>query len=106
MPFIIEFYPAEGDRHSPYDILLAQCETNDQIHINKKLEHLGDLPQKEWVNTKWLKIIEGMYQIRQGNFRVYFQTHNNLIIVCHICRKRSKDTKIKDIYSAQNNIKK
>ena len=106
MPFKTIFYPAQGERSSPVDLLFSLCDENDQANITSKLKLLEETPRREWKGLKWLKDVQGMYQLRQGDFRVYVHIEKNYIIVTHICRKFGQTAKPKDLRKGQANFEK
>ena len=100
----IEFYPIEGNRRSPIDFLKVNCSSNDLALINAKLKSIQDLQRADWPST-WVKQIRKVYQMRQGDFRIYFGVTGRTLVVCHACRKVSQKAKPQDIRTAENNPK-
>src|SRR5215211_2208199 len=90
----VEFFPPKGERNAPSDQLKEICNADEIQHIQQKLRVLQELEQQDW-NFGWLKPIKskifrrarGFYQIREGDFRGYFNTIGKKIIVLHFCRK-------------------
>lgn len=61
----------------------------------QKLSVLLRTLKKDWVFS-WLKMIKGMYYIKSGDVRVYFNVVPNQIVICHICRKTTQKAKAND----------
>jgi hypothetical protein len=99
----IIYFPEEGNKHSPTGLLTALCDERDIEHFIEKLETLCELGVGNWP-FKWLEHFQDMYQITQGNFRLYFGIADNKIIVCHVCRKVGRKAKTKDLTRASLNL--
>ena len=98
----IVFYPPAGNRNSPVDALFDLCNQTEQALITEKLSVAREFEPWEWPN--WIKLVSGIYQIRSGDFRIYFDLDDNSIVVTHICRKTTPKAKTKDIAIAKNNF--
>jgi hypothetical protein len=101
----VQFFPAKGERNSPVDKLLELCNVDERNDFLSKLRVLKDSEIKYW-QFKWLKQVEGFYQIKQGDFRGYFKSDRKTIVVVHFCRKVSQKAKKEDLGIARSNWKK
>ena len=100
----IIFYPAYGTRHSPENFLRG-LSVSDVASIEEKLRAISELEASQWP-PKWVKRIQGIYQLRSGDFRLYFDIDGyTIIVVCHICRKVSQQARPEDIDRAKTNLK-
>lgn len=97
------FYPREGQRDSPIDFLRANCNPQELARINAKLQGLQALHVADWPKS-WYKQVGGLYQMRQGDFRIYFELVNRIIVVCYACRKVSQKAKQTDIKAARRSL--
>jgi len=59
--------------------------------------------EAKYCSFKWLKPVQDLHQITQGNFRGYFKTKGNKIIVVYFCRKVSQQARKQDIATAMAN---
>ena len=99
----LEFYPAEGQRHSPVDALKGKCNQHEQAKIVRMLASLQELEPVNWP-PKWVKNVSGLVQMRSGNFRVYLKVIDKTIVVVHVCRKVAQEAKPSDIETALANL--
>ena len=98
----IIFHPEEGQRHSP-ESFLEGMKPAEVASIRLKLGIIEDLDNGQWPG--WVKMVQGLYQITSGDFRIYFKIdHPSRIIVSHICRKVSQKAKQEDIDRANSNL--
>ena len=98
----LEFYPAEGQRHSPVDALKKITSPLDTARIVAKLQSLQELDQVQWTHMG-IKQVKGLAQMRQGDFRVYFKLIDGTIVVFHACRKVTQKAKDTDLAIAVSN---
>ncbi len=96
------FFPPSGENYSPWDYLM-ELEVNEQDAIWKKLNALCQLERKDW---PWVKPVQGLIQLTQGDHRIYLYYDRYTIVVFYACRKQSQKTKRKDIYQAKANLRK
>lgn len=97
----IIFYPIYGARHSPEDFL-RDLSVSDVASIKEKLRTISELETSQW---PWVKMVQGIYQLRSGDFRLYFGIDGRtIIVVCHICRKVSQQARQEDIDRAKANL--
>ncbi len=99
----IIYFPAEGDKYSPVDLFKTLCDVRGKVHFTEKLEMLRELGTSHW-HFKWLEHFDDIYQVTQGNFRLYFKIINGMMIVCHVCRKVSRKAKPEDLHRAKLNL--
>ena len=99
----IRYFPEENSKHSPIGLLVKLCSEKDIEHFVEKLEMLGELGVGNW-SFKWLEHYDNLYQVTQGNFRLYFEIIEGKIIVCHVCRKVSQKAKTEDLNRAKINL--
>lgn len=99
----IIFYPNPSQHHSPQDIL-AGLTKSEVASIELKLRTLADirLPQ-DW---PWVKLVQGMYQLKSDAIRIYFALDGNKIVITHVCRKVTQKARSEDLYRAQENYRK
>lgn len=98
----IIFYPI-GVRHSPENFLRG-LSLSDVASIQQKLRVISELEASQW--PSWIKMVQGIYQLRSGDFRLYFGIDGRtIIVVCHICRKVSQQARQEDIDWAKTNLK-
>ena len=100
----IIYHPKSGDKHSPGTLLGSLCNPNEQAHFLQKLELLATLETSAW-HFPWLEHLNSFYQVRQGNYRMYFDLVNNDIIVVHVCRKVARRALQNDLDRALNNLR-
>ncbi len=100
---IITYYPKKGENNSPVDILLNLCNVKERAHFIEKLELLSSLDSGLW-NFKWLDYFNHIFQIRQGDFRLYFDILDNKIVVCHVSLKSTQKAKVEDLNRAAINL--
>ena len=98
----IVFYPPEGEKHSPIDILKHIPRPSDQALITRRLDLISDLEMGDWPH--WVKMVESLYQVTAGDYRVYFDLDGKKMIICHICRKVSQKALKSDLDRARNNF--
>jgi mRNA-degrading endonuclease RelE of RelBE toxin-antitoxin system len=99
----IVYFPNEG-KHSPVILLKSLCNNSDISHFLNKLEQLAELDTASW-NFSWLEHFKGLYQVKQGNFRLYFQLIRDEIVVSHVCRKVGRTARPQDLERAKLNLK-
>jgi len=98
----IIFYPVYGVRHAPENFLRG-LSASDIASIQQKLRAIGELETSQW--PSWVKRVQGIYQLRSGDFRLYFGIDGRtIIVVCHICRKVSQQARQEDIDRAKANL--
>lgn len=100
----IVFYPPANKRHSPVDIINSISRMSDIALIRRRIDHIGGLDPKDWP-SQWVKMIEGLYQMYAGDYRVYFGLTGKTMVICHICRKVSQKAKRDDLNVASKNYR-
>ncbi len=98
----IVYFPGEG-KHSPITLLKSLCSHSEIVHFLEKLDLLSELEIGRWQFT-WLERFQNMYQIKQGNFRLYFEIIGEEMVVSHVCRKVSMKAKKQDLDRAKLNL--
>jgi mRNA-degrading endonuclease RelE of RelBE toxin-antitoxin system len=99
----IVYCPNEGEKYSPADLLKTLCNPSEQAHFSEKLTNLCTVNASDW-NFRWLEHIDDLYQVRHGNFRLYFGIIDGVLVVCHICRKVGRKALPKDLRRARQNL--
>jgi hypothetical protein len=97
----VEFFTPRGASHSPADFLLSIA-GSDAALITRRLGIIGQLPAKDWPSA-WIKRVAGLYQLRAGDYRAYLMIDERTIVVCHICRKVSRQARREDLDRAWAN---
>ena len=98
----IIFYPVYGAHHSPENFL-RDLSISDIANIQQRLRAISELETSQW--PSWVKRVQGIYQLRSGDFRLYFGIDGRtIIVVCHICRKVSQKARQEDINRAKTNL--
>ncbi|MBN2549399.1 MAG: hypothetical protein JXB15_09595 [Anaerolineales bacterium] len=104
MRWEIKYYPPSGERYSPKDFIQSITNPGEVNIIGRRLETISQLETYEWP-TKWIKSIEGIYQLTAGDHRLYFDLDGNrIIIVCYVCRKVRQKALKSDLVHAKNNL--
>ncbi len=101
--FKIIFYPPKGENNSPLSTLQSLCNFKEQSGFLHKLNLLANTSTSTWTH-KWLEHFEGIYQVRQGNFRCYFMLYGNRMIVSYCCPKHRREADKNDLRQAKDNI--
>jgi hypothetical protein len=52
----------------------------------------------------WLERFQNMYQVKQGNFRLYFEIIDGVIVISHVCRKVRMKALKQDLNRAKLNL--
>jgi hypothetical protein len=97
------FYPPKGERHSPVDTLNYTLRPTEQAHVMHRLGVLGNLETGKWPHT-WVKLVNTIFQLTVGDFRVYFGIAGRKMVVCYICRKVSQKARQSDLDRARSNF--
>jgi mRNA-degrading endonuclease RelE of RelBE toxin-antitoxin system len=100
----IVYFPKEGNKHSPIFLLDSLCSTNEIAHFKVKLDQLSELETGFW-NFKWLEYFQNLYQVTQGNFRLYFEIIDENMVVSHVCRKVGRKARSQDLERARLNLR-
>ena len=105
MRWEIKFFPPSGEKHSPGDFIKTIANRTEATIIERRLETIRELELVDWPSA-WVKKVAGIYQLKAGDHRVYFDLDGRtIIVVCHVCRKVSQRAKEKDIGRAKANLK-
>jgi hypothetical protein len=97
----VEFFPPRGEGHSRADFLLSIA-GSDAALITRRLDAIRQLPAKDWPPA-WIKRVAGLCQLRAGDYRAYLMIDERTIVVCHICRKVSRQARREDLDRAWAN---
>lgn len=100
--YTVVFYPPEGERLAPYDILL-KLPPQVQASIVNRLEKLEILPFADWPSQWFKKHTSDIWQLTSGAYRVMFVLDAPEIVVLHIFRKKGEKTATRDIQRAISN---
>lgn len=98
----IKYFPASGERNSPYDVIRSLTNTGESASIMHRLgvmrkTDVGDWPQIFKVH----KVVDKVYQLPAGDWRVMYFLDNRTIVVIHVCRKVKGKTLPKDTRRAE-----
>ena len=103
----ILFHPKKGERNSPEDKLDPENDVmtpDESAGMLGKFERFRTLPLYS-ISRKWKKKVDMFKQLTHGDFRALYEIIGNDIIIFHIFRKTSQDTKKEDIMIARANYK-
>jgi hypothetical protein len=100
------FYCSSDIVNDPPDetlLRLSKDSPGEAAKIDLKLATLCGLEIQNWP-PKWVeKIARNRFQLRAGNFRIYFGVYIKEIIVFHICRKMAQKALRSDLERARLN---
>lgn len=100
--FRVEFYPPEGERHSPFDIL-ADLDEPRRTSIQKRLENFEKLEYHHWPRSWSKKHTGDIFQFDSGDYRIMFVLDEPYLVVLHIFRKRGQKTHPRHVRRATKN---
>ena len=107
MVWQILFFPPRGERNSPIDFIKDLNQSSVQASILHKLQSLSERDFAGWREFRWFKKFKGeIYQITEGSYRVMCCLDDRTIVVVHAFRKKTQQTKKKDINRAQSHCHK
>jgi phage-related protein len=101
----IVFFPPFGERHSPYDYILALSDTREKAQIWHRLSTLRGLEIGDWPHRWVHKITADIWQLTAGNLRIMYCLADRTIVVLHAFRKMGQKTLRKDIERAEIHYK-
>lgn len=100
-----QFFPAKGERHSPFDYIINVSPASEKAQIMHRLKTIQELPLNDWPHTWIHKIDDKIYQLTAGKHRLMYCIDKETIIVLHACRKRGQKTHQKDINKANKHYR-
>jgi len=99
------FFPPAGENHSPEDFIDRIQPVAEAARIMQHLNAISKLSELRPHERPGVKRFKKIYQLTCGNHRLYFDTdEGRLIVVLYACRKRSNETKKKDLDQALRNL--
>jgi len=101
--FRVIFFPPEGERHSPFDILLGLYRVR-RVAIQQRLEDFEALEYEEWPRSWSKRHTDDLYQFTSGDYRVMFALDSAFLVVVHIFRKSGQKTPQRETERALNNL--
>lgn len=103
-----DFFPDEGERHSPVAYIKRISRKNERAQIFHRIDALTKLEAWEWPPLWVENFKDGLYQLKSGDHRIYFglgtEPNKRVMIFCYACRKAGQKAKPKDVQRARDNL--